>query len=431
MTTRRHFKQLVRDRMARTGERYTVARAHIAAKVAPPDDGAWTVRGGVHAETAAFANVLANVGIVAPHTGEPLSEAMVLGLGGGLGAGYILWEFADHHARSRSLVLGFRRQWQYPARWATETAARLGLHADLHETGGAGAAAQRLDAALDRGLPAILWVDPYRLGHRHLPAHLDGYGGGPVVAYGRTVDGRILVDDRSSGRLSVTASQLAEARGRVVSYRNRLVEVDPELVEIDADRLQAGLHEALTLQVDHLSAPSASFSLPAWAKWARLLGPGGNPKAWPTVFADGRGLASTLASIHEDAGHGGHLRALYADFLREAAPIVDQPLEPTAGTWDAAGAAWDRLVEDAMTAHPDLEELRRLIDAGSRAVDSGDAAADEAAELATRRWDLQRRLDDALPVDRALMFARLQEAVRAIHAAETTALDALRVALAD
>ena len=108
---------------------------------------------------------------------------MVLGVGGGLGAGYILWEFAAHETRDRVLVLGHRRLWQYPARWAAETADRLGLHAELHETGGVRSAERDLAAALDRGLPAILWIDPYRLGHRHLPDWFDGFGGGPVVAY--------------------------------------------------------------------------------------------------------------------------------------------------------------------------------------------------------------------------------------------------------
>jgi Butirosin biosynthesis protein H, N-terminal len=431
VTTRKHFKQLVRDRMARTGERYTVARAYVAAKAAPPspEEDEWALRGGVDADTAAFANVLANAGIVAPHTGAELSEAMVLGLGGGLGAGYILWEFADHALRSRILVLGFRRQWQYPARWAAETADRLGLHADLHETGGAGAAAKRLDAALDRGLPAILWIDPYRLGHRHLPDWLDGYGDGTVVAYGRARDGGVLIDDRSTGRLTVPEARLAEARGRVISYKNRLIEIDPALVEIDGQRLRDGIREALALQVEHLSEPSDSFSLPAWAKWARLLGPGRNKKAWPTVFADGRGLGSALASIHDNAGNRGHLRDLYAGFLREAAPLVELPLGAAADAWDAACLAWDDLVEVAMTAHPDLEELRRLMDATAVAVDRGDAAAEEATDLAARRWDLQERLDAELPVDPAELFPRLQEGVTAIHAAEVRALDALRSAV--
>ena len=113
MTARKHLKQLVRERMRKTGEPYTVARRHIV-----DADTSWEFRGGLDGDTAAFANVLANLGVVAPHTGEPLTEAMVLGVGGGLGAGYILWEFDTLPFRARVLTLGFRRLWQYPDRWA-------------------------------------------------------------------------------------------------------------------------------------------------------------------------------------------------------------------------------------------------------------------------------------------------------------------------
>jgi len=89
----------------------------------------------VHPDSAAIANVLA-------HPGAEISEAMVLGAGGGLGAGYILWEFEAHH--SRLVVVGFRNRWQYPGRWAAKTLERLGVPFELHETGGAkGAAAGR------------------------------------------------------------------------------------------------------------------------------------------------------------------------------------------------------------------------------------------------------------------------------------------------
>ena len=97
MTDRKHFKHLVRERMRHTGERYTVARRHVAADATPR----WELRGGLDGDTAAFANVLANLGVEAG--GAPLSEAMVLGAGGGLGAGYILWEFeAQRRARASS-----------------------------------------------------------------------------------------------------------------------------------------------------------------------------------------------------------------------------------------------------------------------------------------------------------------------------------------
>src|SRR4029453_9886469 len=191
MTARKPLKQLVRERMRKTGERYTIARRHIVGA-----DTSWEFRGGVHGDTAAFANVLANLGVVAPHTGEPLTEAMGLAVGGGLGAGYILWEFDSYQFRARVLTLGFRRLWQYPDRWARQTAERLGLNAELHETGGAKGAAAALDMQLEKGLPAIAWIDTYTLGHRGEPEWRDGYGGPPLIVNERNGDG-YAIDDRS------------------------------------------------------------------------------------------------------------------------------------------------------------------------------------------------------------------------------------------
>jgi hypothetical protein len=366
MTARKHFKQLVRERMRKTGERYTVARRHVEGT-----QDAWELRGGVHGDTAAFANVLANLGVLAG--GEPLSEAMILGVGGGLGAGYILWEF-EAHGTARVLTLGFRRQWQYPARWATETAERLGLHADVHETGGAKAAAVALDAQLERGLPAIVWIDTERLGHRGEPTWRSGHGGPPLVVYGRGGDG-YLIDDRSAVRETVTADRLAEARARVGSYKHRLIAIDPERIDLDEERLHAAVLEGLRLQVEHLSATSTSFSLPAWRKWARMLTDTRNAKGWPAVFADGRGIASARASIYTGAAAGAHLRGLYADFLEEAAALVSRPsLLEAATSWRAAATAWEQIVDAAL---PPGDDLRTLID-------HGDYAA---------RWKLQARRD--------------------------------------
>jgi hypothetical protein len=410
MTARKHLKQLVRDRMRKTGERYTVARRHVVAAAGDTPRG-WELRGGLHADTAAFANVLANLGVVAPHSGEPLSEAMVLGVGGGLGAGYILWEFEQHD--HPALVLGFRRQWQYPARWAAEAAERLGLHAEIHETGGAKRAAAALDGQLDRGLPAIVWIDDERLGHRHEPAWRNGHGGPPIIVYAREGD-RYAIDDRSSGRVTVSAERLAEARGRVVSYKNRLITIDPELVDLDAERLRAGVEEGLRLQVEHLSASSDSFSLPAWRKWARMTTDTRNKKAWPVVFADGRGIATMTASIYTAAGRGRHLRGLYADFLEEAAELLSRPaLREAATAWRAAADAWEAIVDAAL---PPGDELRELIDRTDALV----ARGDNPAEVAAARWELQARRDEAgeLPA--------LAEHVMAMYEAERAALEVTR-----
>jgi Butirosin biosynthesis protein H, N-terminal/Domain of unknown function (DUF4872) len=396
MTARKHLKHLVRERMRKTGERYTVARRHIV-----DADISWELRGGVHGDTAAFANVLANLGVVAPHTGEPLTEAMVLGVGGGLGAGYIMWEFASHQLRSRVLTLGFRRQWQYPDRWARGTAERLGLHAELHETGGAKGAATALDAQLEKGLPAIAWIDTYTLGHRNEPDWRDGYGGPPLIVYERNGES-YAVDDRSATRITVPAERLAAARARVGSYKNRLITIDPERVELD---LRPAVEEGLRLQVEHLSDTSDSFSLPAWRKWARMTTDTRNKKGWPTVFADGHGVGSLRASIYADAAHGGHLRGVYADFLDEAADLLGrEALRDAATAWREAASHWEGIVDTAL---PPGDDLRELIDDGAAA-----------------RWDLQRRRDEAVEEPPAV-----GERVMAMYGAETAALTRLSSAV--
>ena len=57
MTTRKHFKQLVRDRMRRTGEHYSVARRRVAGSPCRSRTG--SLRGGLDGDTSAFADVLA------------------------------------------------------------------------------------------------------------------------------------------------------------------------------------------------------------------------------------------------------------------------------------------------------------------------------------------------------------------------------------
>ena len=255
------------------------------------------------------------------------------------------------------------------------------------------------------------------LGHRHLPSRLDGHGGGPVVLYGRAGD-RVLVDDRSSGRLSVPADSLAAARARVGSYRHRLVTIDPALVELDAARLRAAVEQGLALQVEHLRSSSDSFGLPAWRKWARMLTARG-AKAWPVVFADGRGLGSATASTYTGAAEGARLRALYADFLDAAATLVERPaLRGAASAWRSAAGAWERVADVALAPG---DELRELIDASSAAIARGDGAREEAARLAGERWALQARRDEPRP---APGFGALAQAVAAVHDAEAAAVEA-------
>jgi Butirosin biosynthesis protein H, N-terminal/Domain of unknown function (DUF4872) len=431
MTAHKHLKERIRARMAKTGESYSSARRHVLNAIPPGD---YQLRGGIHPETATIAGVLANRGLLAPHTGEPLSEAMVLGVGGGVGAGYILWEFQEH--TRRVVVLGFRNAWQYPARWAEKTLRRLRVPAAVHETGAARKAEAELLAAVGQGVPAIAWVDEQLIGHRHLPDSLAGHGGYPLTVYGVDEQARVaLLDDRNRARLTVPLDTLAAARARIASYRQRLLVLDAPAAELDLDGLRGAVAEGLAEQVEHLSQPSDSFSLPAFRKWARLLTDRRNAKAWPRVFADRAGLFDACVSVYDNVepvgSWGGNLRGLYADFLDEAAGLLgDDRLRPAAAAYRDLAARWHAVAEAALPADREpFAEVRRLTDELARLLARGDAGRPRAAAAAGRLWAARDRWRSEFPADADAFLAGLAEAVGAVYEAETAALAALGGAL--
>jgi hypothetical protein len=432
VTAHKHLKERIRARMAGTGESYTTARRHVLNAIPPAE---YELLGGVHPDTHAIAGVLANRSLLAPHTGQPLSEAMVLGVGGGLGAGYILWEFKAHDAGYRTLVFGFRNNWQYPDRWARKTCARLGVPAEVHETGSTRRAAEELRAAVGEGVPAIVWADQQLLGYRHLPAWLEGHGGPPVTVYGLDERaGVALVDDRNRAPLTVPLDAMAAARARVVSYRQRQVVLDAPAAELDLDGLRAAVRDGLAEQVEHLSRRSDSFSLPAFGKWERLLTATGNAKAWPRVFADRVSLFDACLSVYENlepsGWNGGHLRGLYAAFLDEAAALLETPaLGGAAAAYREAAARWHEVAGTALPGDTEpFAEARRLTDRLQAEVERGDAGRDRAAASAARLWALRDRWRPEFPGgdDRVgALLAGLAAAVGAACQAEEAALAAL------
>ena len=441
MTTDKAFKRVVRARMAKTGERYAAARRALvegttdgqhAMTTATATASGYRLRGGLHPETATLANVLANQGVVSGLTGEPLTEAAILGIGGGLGAGYILWEFTGRGAPI--LTLGFRNQWQYPwiPGWAGKTLDRLGIEPDLHETGGARGAREALDARLDAGVPVIAWVDLQSVGTWGQPDALSGHFGLVVVVLGRDAEGSYLVDDRGRDPFRVSPAVMAAARGRIGSFKHRIVGLRTTPGPIPADRLRVAMRAGLEDQVDHLRSPSDSFSLPAWRKWGRLMTDHRNAKAWPRVFADGHGLFGSLSALHElvdgEVGPwGGHLRELYAASLDEAAVALDNPaLGDAAQAWRDVADLWEELADAAVP--PDLDGAAEAVEAVEtlhEAVMAGEPGRSRAVAAAETAWAIRDRYADAfpLPPDRiAAILEDLGDRIAAIHQAEVDAL---------
>ena len=255
---------------------------------------------------------------------------------------------------------------------------------------------------------------------------------------GRDREGRLAIDDRNLAPLTVGDEQLAAARASVGSYKHRLVRIAPGQALADAElalAFEAGLRE----QVEHLSAASDSFGLPAWRKWGRLMTDRRNAKAWPRVFADRRGLFGALVSVRAEAepigADGGSLRDLYADFLEEAAARLERPaLAAAAGGYRELAIGWHELAEAAIP--PALERAtgvgRALADLYDAVYEGGDADRAEAEAAAGRLWGAQAANADGLPLDDAAIEALLSDLgarVLALFEAERAALDRLAAAL--
>ena len=422
MTTQKKLKASVRARMNQTGESYMVARRHILNRL-PSDQ--YVLRGGIHPDTSSLASALANRGMINPTNSRPLSEAMILGVGGGLGAGYILWQFEkrDHGV----VTIGFRNNLQYPDRWFRKTCERLGVPVEIHETSGEKRAAGHLQDALASGLPAIAYISTADLPYWHLPSEESGWWGHTIVVYGQQSD-RFLIDDRNLKPLSLPGQDLSASRGRISSYKNRLLVVDPAAVELDNDALLQAVESGLADQVEHLSSKSDSFSLPAIAKWARMLTDERNPKGWGQVFVDGHGLVEALVSVHEGVNEvgiqGGNLRSLYADFLKEAGKITGRSLGEAEGAYRKAAKSWEEFASVCLEV-PVVNEIVDLDRQRRNAIRQGDQGLDEAKAAGLRSARLKKSDAGLGDGERRKLLERMAETLRIVHGNEVNALEAL------
>lgn len=385
---------------------------------------------GVEPFIGSVTNVLAGMGVTHPATGQPFSEGLLLGIGGGLGAGYILWEFKAHE--SAIIVMGFRNRWNYTTEYLTNLANRLNATLTIQETSGKKAAADNFNAALERGLPFLTAVDKAHMPHLHLPEALKGYSIHQVGVYG--VEGNaVLVDDCGERLFAVPVDVFAAARARIPSDKNRLLLIDPpSSIDLPA-AITAGINDHL----EHLSRDSESFSLPVYKKWAKMLNDGKNKKGWGTVFKERVGLYTTLRSVFEgvtlDGTEGSGLRGMYADFLDDAAGVLNKPsLKDAAAAYRAAAAKWILFAESALPdAVPLFAETKQLMRARYAQTQAGqqEALVETMRQLAA----LEQAHKRTLPLSDAAIteqFAAMSAALMTIYDAEIAALEAVGMAMA-
>ncbi len=387
--------------------------------------------GGFHHETANLANLLAFHGVVAPHTRKPYSEEMLLGLGGGIGCAYFVFEMCD----GVHLYVGGRHGLEgTKGEFAKRAVGRVGAKARVLETGGAKGAEANLRAALEDGHPAILWLGQAGLPYHGLPIELLGYLMYTVLAYGIDESkGVALLSDRSKKPVSATLAELSAARARIGSLKNRSMTIAPPAKAID---LKKSVSDALKDTVHALRGGTiANFGLSALVKWADLLGNEREKKGWPTLSKDGRAQYTLLKSAFhaiETSGTGGSaFRMMFARFLGEASDVLRKPgLRSAAAIYGEAACHWAGVALAALPdSAPRLKETRELLLERRRLLEEegmgGLAAMKKSRDrLAAIEAEAAREPILAVGAARALR-EELATRLKKLHEAETRALAGL------
>lgn len=378
MTDDKNWKRLVRARMARTGERYSTARAALLTEHEaqhPPR--------ARHDQTFALLRLLEALDLA-----DGIDEAWLLGLGGGVSvqAHAFSWTGADP-----TLYLGTRAnpQYAYTADFLERAVRGLGHTPEVFETGGRRAAEKQLVEALSEG-PVIAWV-----GREALLDVPERAGATPWVALVRDLDEEsdvAAVLDVDAGAIELPLDRLLDARARLKKGRNRLLRLRPGSAPPPDAVSRALTHCLEDLRGEHpAGGPAANYGIGALELFADRMSQGGK-RGWRDTFAAGRPFLAGAADAWrwvEGVTGGGGFRDLYADFLDRA----ERP--EAARAYRALARQWTGMVEALLDpAVPLLVELRAaLVAAPNDSVAPLLARADEVPP-AWFEAALERRISD-------------------------------------
>jgi hypothetical protein len=436
MTARKHFKQLVRSRMEKTGESYSTARRQVLRQGAtemPARTASGHFPGSVPAATAL--RVLLTHAGVRDANGEPFSEAMLFGIAGGIGIG--VFSFFYEKEDFASFFLAGRHLWHDSLAYLRQACQRFGIEPIVHETAGAKGAEAALRAALAERGPCVAWVDAMSLPHRAVPGALSGSGYHVITVYGiDETAGTASIGDLTDAPISISLADLAQARARIKKDKNRLLSIPPSKPEIDLPVLvREGLracHGGLA-GAGGVKSAATNFSLKALSIWAERLHGSQDRECWERVFARGPRLWQGLIGVYDFIEHhgsgGGLCRPLFAEFLTEAADAcADSRLGELATRYGELGRAWSALADAAL---PDevaaFREAKELLARKAELINSG-GSPDEIAAVWARLSELRRQVREEFPLSEADcddLRAALQARVRALYEEETATRDAL------
>ena len=392
---------------------------------------------GRHWETGTVANVYAYRGVTAPHTGQPYSEALLLGVSGGAVMGYFSFAYTGYDPQARILT----RNTFAPLQTLLE---RLGVIQHRLQTTNPAKGDRNLVETLAEGQPAIVLADFFSLGYNAQPQDPGMWAMFPIVVYGvDEATDTAWIADRAGVPLTASLPELHAARARVKKDKFRLLTLEPPNPDKLPAAVQKGLWDCIRLYTE--APPKGSrnnFGLQAFRWWAELLT---RPKArmsWAREFPPGIKLYAGLTGVFWDIAvfgkdaTGRADRDLYADFLDEAAAILERPgLHAAAEDFRACAAAWEALGAVLLPDDvPPLGEARALlVERHQHFLAEGNAALERRQAIAARLAAIRAAIDSDFPLDQAgvdALLAGIADRVMALHDLEAKAVATLQAALA-
>ncbi len=281
-----------------------------------------------------------------------ISEAMILGLGEGLGFVYL--------NASESPLISCRSK---PFVFEKNLERLPGLKIDIRKPVSEETAFEGVLKQIDHGRPVIVYTDMVFLPYLNM-GESSHFGGHSVVIFGYDTETRLFhVSDRDNrdNPIHTPKGTIAEdfhlvdfsamARARDSPFRpfppgNRRIDIRIEgALRVTADTIKTAVYN----NMKEMAEPPAQL---LGVKGIRKFSAG--VRKWRS-FSDEKLLRSAISNyfmIHRNGGTGGGaFRKLYGDFLTEAAELVPELAEPgkefrsIAGEWEAIAALFMELYE--------------------------------------------------------------------------------------
>lgn len=278
---------------------------------------------GEHCETTATGTLLKRLGI-------ELSEAMLFGIGGGLG--FIYWDMKNMDFP----FIGGRIK---PDLLTRNIVNRLNLRMEVKETSSPKKAWENVKENVDQGNIVGLKLDCYHLDYFTNKVHFAGHY---VAMYGYDDHYAYLVDTRQQGgmeglvktsleNLALARNEKGQMSSKNLSYTIRKIEEVPDLRNVIIKAINENANDYINPPIKNLGYKGIKKTSVEINKW----------------FERSKNIEDDLvltATLMERGGTGGSLfRNMYRDFLKECLIIIDYaPLQNAYDLFSEIAPMWGR-----------------------------------------------------------------------------------------